>query len=140
MPLCSISLLCCVFPICGITHLFKKAKKRQVRIQTGLSFPQMKFYDIISFLEIVFHLPDTPSFSFFTVYLTTPFFSILSSPPPRNSHFLPKYFHHLSPRIPHFRLCDQIPPSPLSFPSIHPTDFLTGYAELSIISLIPLPP
>lgn len=42
MPLCSISLLCCVFPICGITHLLKKVKKRQVRIKTRPGWPKMK--------------------------------------------------------------------------------------------------
>ena len=141
MPLCSISLLYCVFPICGITHLLKKVKKGKFALKLGLAGLKWNhhIYDIISFLEIVFHLPDTPSFSFFTVYRTTPFFSISPSspsPPP----LLTQIFPSPIPRLPPFRLCNQIPPTPLSFPSIHPTDFLTGYAELSIISLIPLPP
>ena len=91
MPLCSISLLYCVFPICGITHLLKKVKKGKFALKLGLAGLKWNhhIYDIISFLEIVFHLPDTPSFSFFTVYRTTPFFSISPSspsPPPPTSY------------------------------------------------------
>ena len=122
MPLCSISLLYCVFPICGITHLLKKVKKGKFALKLGLAGLKWNhhIYDIISFLEIVFHLPDTPSFSFFTVYLTTPFFSISPSSPSPPPHFLPKYFHHLSHGYP-------------------PSVFVTRYLQLPFPSQVSIP-
>ena len=98
MPLCSISLLCCVFPICGITHLLKKVKKRQVRIKTRPGWPKMKppylryhffpgnclpftRYPLLLLLYRISHHP---------IFLNFP---LLPLPPP---HFLPKYSHHLS--------------------------------------------
>lgn len=109
MPLCSISLLCCVFPICGITHLLKKVKKRQVRIKTRPGWPKMKppylryhffpgnclpftRYPLLLLLYRISHHPIFLNFPLSPPHLplsppTSP------SPPP---HFLPKYFHHLS--------------------------------------------
>ena len=95
MPLCSISLLYCVFPICGITHLLKKVKKRQVRIKTRPGWPKMK----PPYLRYHFFPGNCLPFTRYPLLLLLyhPIFlnfPLLPLPPP--PHFLPKYFHHLS--------------------------------------------
>lgn len=94
MPLCSISLLCCVFPICGITHLLKKVKKRQVRIKTRPGWPKMKppylryhflpgnclpftWYPLLLLLYRISHHP---------IFLNFPLLPLLSLPPPPTSY------------------------------------------------------
>ena len=126
MPLCSISLLCCVFPICGITHLLKKVKKRQVRIKTRPGWPKNETTIFtISFLSwklsSIYQIPPpSPSLP----YISPPHFSQFPPPPPPPlpppPHFLPKYFHHLSHGYP-------------------PSVFVTRYLQLPFPSQVSIP-
>ena len=125
MPLCSISLLCCVFPICGITHLLKKVKKRQVGIKTRPGWPKMKppylryhffpgnclpftRYPLLLLLYRISHHP---------IFLNFPLLPLPLSPPP-------------PPPPP-------LPPPPSPSPSPPPT----SYPNISITypTVIPLP-